>query len=506
MLAVAYVGAVGACARQGTPPGGPQDRRPPVVVATSPQALDTLRDLGAPVRFQFNERISERVTGGELSSAVSISPRSGNVRVDKGGRSISVRVDGGFRPGLLYRVTLKPVIADLFENRMTDPFELVFSTGGEAVPTTLAGEMWDRVSGEPVRDAIVLAAGGDDLVHESGTDADGIFAFRYLPAGSFTVTGFEDRNMNREVDSTEVQGSVVAEIAVGDTVFVDLPVLEPDTMPAIVERVDVIDSVTLAVVFDDFLDPAVQASSIEAAIQTEEAPAPNIERIMHEAGYAQHVAAVADSLARLDSLDRERRQEVAEDTAIVADTLQRADTGVVRDTLLPVDTLPLRDSLPPRDSLPLRDSLPPPDTAALPDPLPPTPADTVVVTDPPARPPPTALPQLQGSRAGPTPDGRRVLPGRRIVIVLQEPLIPDVEYTARLDGVTNINGLGGGGGEATFVLEPLPEPAPARDTGTAPDTGAVTDTSAVLDTSAVSDTSATAAPRARARSPVGSKR
>ena len=142
------------CAQQEIPPGGPEDRRPPVVIQTVPEPLGDLEDLNASVTFRFDERISERVAGGTLASAFVVSPRSGDVRVSKGARSLEVHTEGGFRPGLVYRVTLQAVVSDLFGNQMADPFELVFSTGGgEPVPTTLAGEIWDRISGRAVADA-----------------------------------------------------------------------------------------------------------------------------------------------------------------------------------------------------------------------------------------------------------------------------------------------------------------------------------------------------------------
>jgi hypothetical protein len=77
----------------------------------------------------------------------------------------------------------------------------------------------------------------------------------------------------------------------------------------------------------------------------------------------------------------------------------------------------------------------------------------------------------------------RILPSSRLVLLLAEPLEQDVEYGVRVSSVVNINGLEGGGGEGTFVLE-----APVPDT-VAVDTMAVppVDTMAVppVDTMAV---------------------
>jgi hypothetical protein len=427
-----------------------------VVVSTSPTAFDTVTELGTSVRFDFNERISERVSGGTLETAFSISPRGGELRVDHGRRSLSVRPEGGFRAGLVYRVTLNAVIADLFGNQMTDPFELVFSTGAEPVPTTLAGEAWNRVTGQPVAGATIYAVGDDGLIHQSSADGDGIFAFRYLPPGDFSVTAFVDINRNGEVDSTEVQGAVPAEIAVGDTLLLEVVMLEPDTSAAVVTDALALDSVTIAVTFDDFLDPAVPESSMQVSLAREGGSAPAIDRVFHAGAYLEHVATVTDSLVRLDSIEALRA------------AIERA--GIAVDTSAVADSVPALDSIPVPDSIPALDSVPPP-------------ADTIVVELGAVRGAPVQLPPLQGSRPGPTPDGRRVLPGRRVVIRLAEPLTPEIEYEVGVAGVVNITGVPGGGGVTPVVLE-LPSPdSTTADSLAVPDT-AVVDT-AVVDTAVV---------------------
>lgn len=484
LVAALGIGLIGACAQQGRPPGGPEDLRPPVVVVTYPEAFDTLRDLNAAVRFEFDERISERTSGGSMDDAISISPRAGVLKVKRGGRSLSVEVEGGFQPGIVYRVTLQPVVLDLFGNRLVDPFDLVFSTGGEAVPTTLAGQVWDRITGQGLNAAVVLAVGGDGLVHESVTNREGIFAFRYLPGGHLSVTAFEDVNRNGELDSLEVQGGVSVDISAGDTLLVDVAVLRPDTAAAVVGDADAIDSVTFVVVFDDFLDPETPAAAIDVGISREGGSVPGIVRVFHEAEYAEYVDAVIDSFARLDSIDAAEvaLQAAAQAArgAAQADSLDQADSTAALDSVPSVDALPGVDSVrqadslagAPLDTVTIESSKGRIGRAAGPDQESPSAGDSRV--------PPTSLDRLQGERPGVTADGRRVLPGRRIVILLAEPLVEEAEYEVQISSVLNINGLAGGGGVTSLLLESPPPP----DT-TVVDTLAVTDTVAVPDTGSV---------------------
>lgn len=296
-LAGALVAALwSACANQGAPPGGPVDRRPPVVVRTEPDTFALVADLRSPVRFHFDERISERTVGLTLDDAVTVSPRTGDVRVRHGSRSLTVELEGGLRPGVVYRVTLLPIVRDLFGNQLADPFELVFSTGGSLSPNALAGQAWNRITGQGVAGARVHARGRDSLVHVAQADERGIFAFRYLPEGSFVVTGFEDLDRDDLADAREPQGTIVVDVGASDTVLVDVPILAQDTTAASLAGTQALDSLTIVLEFDDYLDPVAPSSDVEVALETDGAPAPAA-LVLHEHEYATDVASAPDSLS-----------------------------------------------------------------------------------------------------------------------------------------------------------------------------------------------------------------
>jgi hypothetical protein len=245
------------CARAGAPPGGPPDLLPPFVVEVVPDTFALVEGRLDRVTLRFSERISERPSRGTWPEVVTVSPESGEVRVRHRRDALEIRTEGGFRPGQVYRISLAPVVRDLFQNTMLDPFELVFSTGPAFDPTVLAGLVWDRITGAPLADHRVEAAAGDSgaVRHVARSDSSGIFAFRYIPAGDYRVTAFQDQNRNRELDAAEPRGITDARVGPADTVVVPLAVLAPDTTPAVVARVELQDSVTILVTLDDALDP-----------------------------------------------------------------------------------------------------------------------------------------------------------------------------------------------------------------------------------------------------------
>jgi hypothetical protein len=232
-------------------------------------------------------------------------------------------------------------------------------------------------------------------------------------------------------------------MAPGDTVVVDLPVLAPDSTPAIATTASALDSTWIAVQFDDFLDPDASADQIGVRLTREGGDALVVSRLFHERAYERYVDQVEDSFARLDSIEAVQAAEAAAAAAAAADTLFDSPAAA-------------------------------PDTAG---------ADTLVadtLPEPEPRPIPPRLTGQTGAQAAPAGRSR---PGRRIVGQLDGLLEPGVEYQVRVTDVVNINGLPGGGGDVTLTYEPPPPPAP--DSAAAPDAD---DAVVPADTAVVPDT------------------
>ena len=417
------------CAREATPPGGPPDRLPPIVILSEPDTFSTVEPFRSPVTLRFSERISERPSAGTLDQSVVVSPASGEVRVSHGREGLAVRVPGGFEAGHVYRVTVLPVIQDMFGNALQEPFELFFSTGPDFTPNVVAGSVIDRLTGEPLRDARVDAAVAEsDVVHTAVTDSAGIFALRYLPAGDFVVSAYLDRNRNAQADFTEPQGTRPALLngdgeAADTAIVLEVALLARDTTSARLARVVVEDSISLSVSLDDYLDPERPLDDVRVVVTSDSADAPRPLAVLHPHEAETYRSALADSLAReqaaRDSVARAQADSAARAEAPAGDTTTAADPGG-------------------------------------------TPALAEAEADPP--PAPTAQ---EAGEAGEAAEERPAAQ-QNFIVILDGVLVPEMPYQVEVSNITNINGVGGGEGTVDFT-RPAPPPPPEDTTQAATD-------------------------------------
>ena len=446
-----------ACARPGSPSGGPRDFIPPMIASTWPDTFEVIEATRDPVKIVFSERISERPTEGTMDNAVLVSPITGEHRAKHSRSGLEIDVIGGFQPNLVYRVRILPTVKDLFGNTLEGPFELVFSTGADFEHNVIAGMVEDRVTGEVLEGARVEArvrAGEDNPVHVAITDSVGVFALRYLPSGSYEVSVYQDVNRNAEVDFAELQGQAESVLEpqlplLADTAILrQVTLLRPDTSPARLIRVEALDSVMVRLAFNDYMDAEGSLDPIQIRIGPEEGEALEIDRLLWPR-QVDSLRAVEDSIAA-----EEERLALVDSLGVVADSLDQvyAAFDAAGDSL-GIDTLGavigrIRTRMEPPEPLEERED-------------------------------PTG-----GREEAPPP----ILPQQEFFVRLAEPLPPDLLVQAVVSGVVNLNGLGEGGGEASFMWEP---PEPAEEPGTA---GLVPDTAAVPPDTAVAPPDTAVAP------------
>ena len=421
-----------ACAQPSSPPGGEQDRVPPRVLSIYPAPFDTVTDLRAPVRIEFDERLSIRLQGvPDWESAVLVSPATGDVTVEQERRALEISVAGGWRPGLVYRIVVLPVFRDLFGNQRAEQVELVFTTGAPIPPTAVAGFIEDRITGAPVASARIEATRRlDSVVYLAVSDTGGFFSLRNIPAGAYDVRAWADQDRDRIMDFQEAQDTVVMPLATRDTVVLALSLLPMDTLPARLVRAEPVDSLRVRLHFDRYLALGPVEGSADLYLMPDSVPVAG-GRLIH--------GTALDSL-----LARERA--VADSIRAVQDSLRLLREDSVRRAS--GDTVPV---------------------SAL---------DTVAVDTSAAAPARRPLPRPAGPR--PSPGRRDVLarqggpageprPARELILVLTDPLRPETAYLVEARGVVTIRGVPGGGGVARFRT-PAREAPPDQPTGpTLPD-------------------------------------
>lgn len=403
----------GACARAMGPPGGERDETPPAVIGISPEPMSSTQASNRPAVIVFDERISER----NYRDAVYVSPATGAVDVSKGRSELEVRIGGGWQPGRVYRVVVLPVLQDLFNNPLARPIEFAFSTGAPFSDAAVAGLAYERVTGERVPDVRVEARPADGgAYHLALSEPDGVFRMPMLPPGTYLLRGYVDQNRDRQRDPFEPADSMTIEVGATDTLLRALALMRPDSSAANLTHVEVVDSVTLRLQLDDYMD--VRAPQELATVRVRSLP--DSASVPLAGVHYPHALAAA----------RARQDSIARDSALVADT-------TASDTVTP---------LAPRDTVPLATG----DTTAV-DSIPPDPLAVRV------------------REAGLGPATGEPLPARELMVLLERPLVPEAEYRVELGGILNLAGVGGGGGSTTFRAPAAPPPPPAPEGEVEPD-------------------------------------
>lgn len=283
-----------------TPPGGPPDAEPAVLLRVTPET-GAVNARPRSAVFQFNEVVAERQSVGKLADLFLISPADGAPSVDWDRERVEVRPRGGWRPNTTYTVTLLPGLTDLRGNTRTEGATVVFSTGPEVASSTLRGIVFDWVAGRVVPSAQVEAVSRpDSVVYVGRTDSAGTFAIPNIPRGEYIVRAIVDANRNRALDVRELWDS--ASVSVSDSARVELLTHAHDSVPPRVDRVTVRDSFSLRVAVTPAIDPTL---SIEPALFTilgaDSVPVPIAEARaaqVYEREQAERDRARADSIAR----------------------------------------------------------------------------------------------------------------------------------------------------------------------------------------------------------------
>ncbi len=394
---LAALGAFG-CAHVAAPPGGPADSIPPVLIAVQPDSYAVVADFEDDVRFEFDESISER----NIQGSVTLYPFEARPRVKKGKRELKVRPRAGWIAPRIYHVRVEPVIQDLFGNRIEAPIHYVFSTGMPVPGNRVQGVVFDRITDRPLPagrvDFIQLA---DTLRYGTVADSAGGFAINTFPTGDYLAIGFDDVNNNLRADDFDRSDTLELSLGAVDTLTLVFKVFRHDSLGPRLTQVEPVDTLTLELRFDGYLDPdsALRARDAELFALADSTPLP-LDTVLHGWQYT----------AWRDSLGRAR--------AAAADTLEleapAAEPPEAEAAALPAAAIPERELGEPGEQV--------------------------------------------------TPEEPQRLPARRIYVVARA-RIPPGTHVVRVRRIINLSGLVGGGELSFEPLVPPERDEPPEPPG-----------------------------------------
>ncbi len=237
-LALAGLLALGSCAAISSPQGGPRDKTPPRLVATSPDSA--ARNVKQQfIRLKFSEPIQLK----DLSKNLLITPQ---LPADN---SYSVLADRDFitltfkRPleaNTTYSFNFRNAVVDANESLPAKYQALSFSTGATLDSGQVRGTVLDFFTTRPAADVVVgLYRTADTLTVRRGqpyylarTDPKGQFQLNFIRVASYSLYAWADKNNNNRFDDGEKIGYLPAPIAVTDTTGPrTLLLVRPDRLP-----------------------------------------------------------------------------------------------------------------------------------------------------------------------------------------------------------------------------------------------------------------------------------
>jgi uncharacterized protein (DUF2141 family) len=213
------------CAKQGFPPGGPEDKTPPEIVATQPAVGALNVPFSEKIEISFSERMDPR----SVEKAVFVSPNpEGTLDFDWDGKQVGIRLPSGLKADRTYVVTVGTGAQDEHRNRLEESHSFAFSTGGRLS----RGEIRGRVRGEKKVGAGVYVLAYDlkadpepDPSARTGdyitqTAEQGTFSLTYLSPGVYRLFAFQDRNRNgKYTRSKDPLGICSGEVVLSDSAY-----------------------------------------------------------------------------------------------------------------------------------------------------------------------------------------------------------------------------------------------------------------------------------------------
>ena len=211
LLATALLafGTLAGCAKQGYPSGGPIDRTPPKVLASTPASGTN--------NFASNEfvlQMDEYVTIKDADNNVLISPPlQKKPEYTVRGRNVIVRLQDTLLENTTYLFQFKGAVVDFNEGNPLPSFEYVFSTGTVIDSMTLRGRVVDALTLKSPKETVSVLAYAEGTPDSAAAleqpryftrcDTSGHFAFNHIAAGRYWLLALVDGDRNMRLNASE---------------------------------------------------------------------------------------------------------------------------------------------------------------------------------------------------------------------------------------------------------------------------------------------------------------
>ena len=236
--ALAALLALGSCAAISSPQGGPRDKTPPRLLATSPDSA--ARNVKQQfVRLTFSEPIQLKELPKNLLITPQLPPDNPySVRQDRD--AVTLLFKKPLEPNTTYSFNFRKAIVDANESLPAQYQALSFSTGATLDSGVVRGSVADLLTARPYPDAIVGLYRPTDTVgvrrgqpyYLTRTDAKGEFQLNFVRAAPYDIYAWADKNNNGRFDDGEKIAYLPAPLPVSDTTAPrQLLLVRPDRLP-----------------------------------------------------------------------------------------------------------------------------------------------------------------------------------------------------------------------------------------------------------------------------------
>ncbi|GAA4502262.1 hypothetical protein GCM10023172_25380 [Hymenobacter ginsengisoli] len=230
--------ALGSCAAISSPQGGPRDKTPPRLIATSPDSA--ARNVKQQfIRLKFSEPIQLK----DLTKNLLITPQlppdnSYSVLADRD--FITLTFKKPLEANTTYSFNFRNAVVDANESLPAKYQALSFSTGATLDSGRVRGSVTDFFTARPAADVVVGLYRTTDTVgvrrgqpyYLARTDAKGQFQLNFIRVAPYHLYAWTDKNNNNRYDDGERIAYLPGPIAISDTTRPRaLQLVRPDRLP-----------------------------------------------------------------------------------------------------------------------------------------------------------------------------------------------------------------------------------------------------------------------------------